>query len=115
MWCQSFSYASNLLSFRYITKIVGLVLAATILVTVSGSVAAPAVAGTRATAARARVVKRAVNQIGTRYRWGAESPKKGFDCSGLTKWAFATEGVYLPHSSLMQYKLAGSKGFKRVH
>ena len=115
MWCQSFAYVGvNLLPFRYISKIVALVLAATMLVTVSGSLAAPAHAGTGATTARARVVQRAVNQIGTKYTWGEESPKKGFDCSGLSLWAFQSEGVSLPHSSLMQYQLAGSKGFKRV-
>jgi cell wall-associated NlpC family hydrolase len=105
---------ANLLPFRYITKIVGLVLAATMLVTVSGSVATPAYAGVNATVKRAHVVNRALNQLGTKYKWAGESPRKGFDCSGLVKWAFEGEGVYLPHSSLMQYKLAGSPGFKRI-
>ena len=55
-----------------------------------------------------------MRQEGTRYRWGSESPKRGFDCSGLTLWAFKKEGVILPHSSLLQYRLGGSKGFKTV-
>jgi murein DD-endopeptidase len=34
------------------------------------------------------VLSRAVNVLGTPYRWGGSSPKKGFDCSGLVKYAF---------------------------
>lgn len=38
---------------------------------------------------------------GTPYRWGA-SGKGGFDCSGLTLWAYRKAGVNLPHSSRSQ-------------
>jgi cell wall-associated NlpC family hydrolase len=41
--------------------------------------------------------------IGTRYVWGAADPNVGFDCSGLTSWAWARAGVSLPHSSAAQY------------
>ena len=45
----------------------------------------------------------AESQIGVPYRWGAESPKgssdPGFDCSGLTAWAWGQVGVGLPHFS----------------
>ncbi len=41
--------------------------------------------------------------IGTQYVWGAADPSVGFDCSGLTSWAYAQAGVYLPHSSYSQY------------
>ena len=41
--------------------------------------------------------------IGTQYVWGAADPSVGFDCSGLTMWAWAHAGVSLPHSSAMQY------------
>ena len=41
--------------------------------------------------------------IGTRYVWGAGSPGAGFDCSGLTAWAWAQAGVYLPHSASEQW------------
>ena len=114
MWCQSFAYmGASLLPFRYVTKIAALVLSAALVVTVSGAVGAPAQA-TGANTRRAQVVNKALSQIGVKYRYGAESPKKGFDCSGLAKWAYASQGVSLPHSSLMQYQLAGSKGFKRI-
>ena len=116
MWCQSFAYiGASLLPFRYATKIAALVLSATLLVTVSGSLGAPATAqAVGANTRRAQVVNKALSQIGVKYKYGAESPKKGFDCSGLVKWAFESQGVSLPHSSLMQYQLAGSQGFKRI-
>jgi peptidoglycan DL-endopeptidase CwlO len=45
----------------------------------------------------------AYSVIGTPYVWGASDPGVGFDCSGLTMWAWSHAGVYLPHSSAMQY------------
>lgn len=46
------------------------------------------------------VVSRAVNVIGTPYRWGGTSPSKGFDCSGLVKYAFnGVREVDLPRTS----------------
>jgi cell wall-associated NlpC family hydrolase len=42
--------------------------------------------------------------IGTQYVWGSADPSVGFDCSGLTSWAWAQAGVYLPHSSAAQYE-----------
>jgi len=41
--------------------------------------------------------------LGTRYVWGSASPSSGFDCSGLTSWAWAQAGVYLPHSASAQW------------
>ncbi|MGZ4149280.1 MAG: NlpC/P60 family protein [Actinomycetota bacterium] len=40
--------------------------------------------------------------IGTPYVFGAAGPD-AFDCSGLTSWAYAQAGVYLPHSADAQY------------
>ena len=44
------------------------------------------------------VVKTATAQIGDGYAWGGMGPD-GFDCSGLTAFAFADAGVGLPHNS----------------
>ncbi|MGZ4150116.1 MAG: NlpC/P60 family protein [Actinomycetota bacterium] len=41
--------------------------------------------------------------IGTQYVFGAADPSVGFDCSGLTMWAYAQAGVSLPHSAAAQY------------
>ncbi len=43
--------------------------------------------------------------IGTKYVWGSADPNVGFDCSGLTMWAWAHAGVSLPHSSAAQYAI----------
>jgi cell wall-associated NlpC family hydrolase len=43
--------------------------------------------------------------IGTPYVYASADPSVGFDCSGLTSWAWAQAGVYLPHSSAMQYSV----------
>jgi cell wall-associated NlpC family hydrolase len=40
---------------------------------------------------------------GKQYVWGSADPGVGFDCSGLTSWAWAQAGVYIPHSSAAQY------------
>ena len=39
--------------------------------------------------------------LGSPYVWGTAGPDT-FDCSGLTSWAYAQAGVYLPHSSAAQ-------------
>jgi cell wall-associated NlpC family hydrolase len=48
-------------------------------------------------------VQAALSVVGTQYVWGSASPDVGFDCSGLTSWAWAQAGVYIPHSSAAQY------------
>jgi cell wall-associated NlpC family hydrolase len=50
----------------------------------------------------AQVVDIALQYVGVPYVWGASSPD-GFDCSGLVKYAYGKIGIYLPHSSAMQY------------
>jgi cell wall-associated NlpC family hydrolase len=45
----------------------------------------------------------ALGQIGTPYRWGAESPAVGFDCSGLVQSAWAAAGVELPRVAQDQF------------
>ena len=59
------------------------------------------------------LVKRAKSEMGTKYRYGGESPRRGFDCSGFTRWTFK-KLTGLPHSSMQQYRLARKSGYKRV-
>ena len=54
----------------------------------------------------ARVVAEARSVLGAPYRYSGSTPR-GFDCSGLTSWAFAAAGVALPRSAAEQAR-AGS-------
>ena len=45
----------------------------------------------------------AETQIGVPYQWAGASPGVGFDCSGLTMWAWGQAGVGLSHSAAGQY------------
>ena len=51
--------------------------------------------------AAAIAVKTALAHVGDPYVWGATGPN-GFDCSGLTSYAWAAAGVTLAHSSRAQ-------------
>lgn len=41
--------------------------------------------------------------VGYSYVWGSANPSVGFDCSGLTSYAYRQVGVNLPHSSQAQF------------
>jgi len=41
--------------------------------------------------------------IGTPYVWGGETPRYGFDCSGLMQWAWAQAGYRIPRTTSTQY------------
>ena len=43
-------------------------------------------------------------QLGKRYAAGGESPKRGFDCSGLTSYVYGQGGVELARSSREQFR-----------
>ena len=54
-------------------------------------------------AAGMRAFSAAESQIGVPYVWGGEQPGVGFDCSGLTQWAWAKAGVSIPRTAAEQY------------
>jgi cell wall-associated NlpC family hydrolase len=65
---------------------------------------APATAPPPVASGAAAAIAAAESVIGTPYQYGGASPQEGFDCSGLTMWAWAHAGVSLPHSSVAQYE-----------
>jgi cell wall-associated NlpC family hydrolase len=84
----------------------------------SGSSPAPAPspsAGPGSSSAAQTAIAAAKRWIGTRYAWGGGSttgPSEGwgidagvigFDCSGLTRYAYARAGIYIPRNSSAQY------------
>lgn len=75
----------------------------------SRSAAAPAPAAQTSKSSRG-VLDRALTALGVRYRWGGSTPEKGFDCSGLVKYAFdAIAGVKLPRTSNAMARADGQK------
>ena len=50
-----------------------------------------------------KVVECAKKYLGTRYRSGGMSPKRGFDCSGFTSFIYSNHDIVLPHSSRSQF------------
>ncbi len=61
--------------------------------------AAPPPDGTKAS----QVIAVAMQYLGVPYVWGGASPSQGFDCSGLTSYAFAQIGISLPHHAASQW------------
>lgn len=50
-------------------------------------------------ASGSQVIQFAETQLGVPYVWGGTTPGKGFDCSGLTQWAYGKAGVNIPRTS----------------
>lgn len=53
-----------------------------------------------------RAVLAAMSQLGVPYRSIKSEPGVGFDCSGLTIWAFAQAGLEIPRTSRDQFRAA---------
>jgi len=53
-----------------------------------------------------KVVSIAQGLIGTPYRYGGDTPKKGFDCSGLVYYSFDRLGVKVPRTAADQRSAA---------
>jgi cell wall-associated NlpC family hydrolase len=55
-----------------------------------------------ATSVETTALRSAMTRIGDPYVWGAAGPSE-FDCSGLVMWAYAQEGISLPHYTGSQW------------
>lgn len=60
---------------------------------------------TTTNALRQKLVAMVASQKGVKYDWGGESPKTGFDCSGLVQWAYGRVGIKMPRTSGPQAKM----------
>lgn len=63
---------------------------------------------------KSSVVAAARSLTGVRYKWGGDSPQKGFDCSGLTWWTYRQVGVALPRISYEQYETGQPVGRRDI-
>jgi cell wall-associated NlpC family hydrolase len=55
-------------------------------------------------AERQRIIAAAKQQLGIKYRWGGNTPRQGFDCSGFTKHAMKALGTSIPRTAAQQSK-----------
>ena len=90
--------------------------AASVAITTLGSFGSPASAHKPPTvqARRHHIADRALGQIGSPYSYASESPRSGFDCSGLTYWTFKNHGDTLPRRSIDQWRLRFKPPYKRI-
>ena len=55
-----------------------------------------------------RAARYARGLLGVPYSYGGDSPRTGFDCSGLVRFVYSHFGLRLPHSSYADYSLGMS-------
>jgi len=83
-----------LLIFTFLTALIGC----------SGPVKSPIKPINRYAATPEQVLRIAKSMLGTKYRYGGNSPKTGFDCSGLIYFSYLQVGITVPRTSSAQYK-----------
>lgn len=54
------------------------------------------------------VVKEALKHRGVKYRYGGESPSRGFDCSGFVQYVYNKKGKQLPRTAAQQSQIGKS-------
>ena len=54
-----------------------------------------------------KIIASAKKHMGAPYVWGGMTPS-GFDCSGLVQYVFAQNGISLPRTTALQYKVGTS-------
>lgn len=88
---------------RTVSVLMGLLLALGMLVAPTSTPRAEAAVSAKVSS---QAVKVAAAQKGIRYVYGGASPRTGFDCSGLTKYAYAKAGKKLPRTAQQQFNAA---------
>ena len=68
-----------------------------------GEIAGRSIAAAPAVSTGQKIVDAARSQIGTPYVWGGDRPG-GFDCSGLTSWAYQQVGKSIPRTAAAQQR-----------
>jgi peptidoglycan DL-endopeptidase CwlO len=58
-----------------------------------------------------QIISKAKEFLGVPYIWGGTTPA-GFDCSGFTRYVFASQGTTLPRVSVDQYGVGTSVAFQ---
>lgn len=53
---------------------------------------------------RAKIVNVANDMLGISYQYGGQSPKKGFDCSGLVYYSHKQAGIRIPRTTRGQFR-----------
>lgn len=51
---------------------------------------------------RRQMMRVAHQSIGARYKWGGETPREGFDCSGLMQHTYLRTGIKIPRTAAQQ-------------
>jgi len=63
----------------------------------------------------AKIARFARTFLGVRYSYGGESPRTGFDCSGLVAYVYRHFGVTLPHYTVAQFTRGRRVGRWALH
>ncbi|MBN1237594.1 MAG: C40 family peptidase, partial [Gammaproteobacteria bacterium] len=64
----------------------------------------PAARAPTANDAGRAIAEVATQMVGVPYRYGGESPREGFDCSGLVFYAYARAGLDVPRNSRQLFR-----------
>jgi cell wall-associated NlpC family hydrolase len=65
--------------------------------------------------ARRALLSQANQALGTRYRIGGETPREGFDCSGLTQYVYKhANGITLPRTAAQQSAASRTISFNQM-